>query len=64
MSNVNPKIVVIITMRGVECVTIQAIDDESRNVGYETCKALEPVFANANQVVRGINDPGDGVNIQ
>ena len=52
MENINPKIVLILTPKGVESVTVHALDAESRRVGYNTCAALEPTFAEVNKIVR------------
>jgi len=51
MTDINPKLVVIITNCGVESITVQASDPESRQAGYNTCAALEPTFAEINKIV-------------
>jgi len=60
----NPKIAVIITKRGVQSVTVQALSAESRKAGYETCSAIEPVFKDINRIVRGLYKDSKGSDIK
>jgi len=52
MENTNSKIVLVLTLKGLESVMVDALDSESRQMGYNVCAALEPTFAKVNQIVR------------
>lgn len=64
MGNADLKLVVIITPDGVESVTVQASDIESRNAGYATCQALEPAFASVDKIVGELYAPREGAGVQ
>jgi len=52
MENNNSKIVLVLTHKGLESVMVDALDSESRQMGYNVCAALEPTFAEVNKIVR------------
>ncbi len=48
----NPKIVIVLSKKGVESVTVSAPDSLSRKMGYELCQTIEKEISVLNETAK------------
>lgn len=55
----SPKIVVIITTKGIESITVSAADSPGRVFGFELCRCIDPELLELDIAIKKITEAHD-----